>query len=109
MIWREDARLIYALFNDGSWMVFDDTWMAGEPEEDPTIVPPEGLLQPIRGFGKVWRNNADVRAGLGWALEGEAGYTSPVQTFERGVLIQIEEATYALVLTGGRPAIWYRR
>jgi len=109
MIWREDAVLIYALFSDGSWAVFDDTWTPGEPEQDPGIVPPEGLLQPIRGFGKVWRNNPEVQTSLGWALQGEAGYTSAVQAFERGVLIRIEDTTYALVLVAGRPVAWYRR
>jgi DNA-binding beta-propeller fold protein YncE len=109
MIWREDARLIYVLSNDGSWAVFDDTWTPDEPEQDPNIVPPEGLLQPIRGFGKVWRNNPELQVGLGWALEEEAGYTSPVQTFEKGVLIRIGDTTYALVLAAGRPATWYQR
>ena len=109
MIWREDTRRIYALFNDGSWAAFDDTWTPEEPDRNPNIVPPPGLFQPIRGFGKVWRNNPQVRAALGWALREEVGHTSPVQTFERGVLIRVGDTTYALVSTAGRPAIWYRR
>jgi hypothetical protein len=53
---------------------FDDTWLPGEPESDPTIVPPDGLYQPIRGFGKLWRSNPEVRARLGWALALEQSF-----------------------------------
>jgi hypothetical protein len=109
MIWREDTDQVYVLFRDGSWAVFDPTWVEGEPEQDPEIVPPEGLFQPKRGFGKVWRDNLDVRSGLGWALQEEAGYTALVQGFERGELVRIENRTYVLVLTAGRPSTWYRR
>jgi hypothetical protein len=59
--------------------VFEDTWTDAEPESDPAIVPPAGLLQPIRGFGKVWRNNAGVRDGLGWALSPEQGFNGAYQ------------------------------
>jgi hypothetical protein len=109
MIWREDADQVYVLYRDGSWAFFDSTWVEGEPEQDPGIVPPVGLLQPKRGFGKVWRENAEVRSGLGWALEEEAGYVAPVQGFERGVLMRVENTTYVLVLAAGRPGTWYRR
>jgi hypothetical protein len=109
MIWREDTDQVYVAYRDGSWALFDSTWVDGEPEQDPGIVAPAGLLQPKRGFGKVWRDNPEVRSGLGWALEEEAGYTARVQSFERGGLLRIEDTTYVLVLTAGRPGTWYRR
>jgi hypothetical protein len=65
---------IFALYPDGSWERFDDTWTEDLPAQDPSIVPPEGLYQPIRGFGKLWRQNPTVRARLGWATAPEQGY-----------------------------------
>ncbi len=72
-------RQILVLYDDGQWEQYDDTWHEGEIESDPTIVPPAGLLQPIRGFGKVWREKAGVRAKLGWAKAMEVGYTAAWQ------------------------------
>src|SRR5262245_60288081 len=33
--------------------------------------PPAGLYEPIRGFGKLWRSNPQVRNTLGWAAGPE--------------------------------------
>lgn len=56
MFWRQDTASLYALFNDGSWQSWPDTFVEGQAEFDPALVPPAGRLQPIRGFGKVWRS-----------------------------------------------------
>ena len=39
--------------------------------------PPKGLVEPVRGFGKVWREGtgARVRERLGWATATEKGAT----------------------------------
>ena len=44
-----------------------------------TIAPPEGRYQPIRGFGKVWRENPQVREQLGWAIAPEQGFEGALQ------------------------------
>ena len=87
MIWRGDTQQILVIYGDNRWEAFDDTFVEGDPESDPTIDAPRGLRQPVRGFGKVWRENTDVRAALGWALDREEGYTAFVHEFERGQLI----------------------
>ena len=69
-------RQILVLGNDGSWQLYDDTWSSAEPRDDPSLAPPEGLSQPIRGFGKVWRTQEEVRNKLGWATGSEQGFTS---------------------------------
>jgi len=78
MIWLErihgGERVILVLYDDGHLARLDDTWTPAEPESDPTLVPPDGLLQPVRGFGKAWRENAAVRERLGWALAPEQGF-----------------------------------
>lgn len=63
----------------GDWYVYQDTFVDGEPETDPSLTPPEGQYQPERGFGKLWREAPEVREMLGWAITPEFGYVSPYQ------------------------------
>ncbi len=92
MIWRA-AGEIYALSSqsvDGVsnryWRV-PDRWQEGDPPDDPSLTPPEGLQQPIRGFGLAWRSHPQIRDALGWGVQGEAGYTGTYQPFERGGML----------------------
>ncbi|MCZ7583643.1 MAG: hypothetical protein M5R36_10110 [Deltaproteobacteria bacterium] len=73
------------IYNDGTWERYPDTWTAGQLESDPTIVPPAGRYQPVRGIGKVWRENPSVRARLGWAYEPESAFTGRLQTINSRV------------------------
>lgn len=77
-----EGPLIFVLYEDGrfpQWERFEDTWVTGQPERDPAIVPPAGLHQPVRGFGKLWRSNVEVWERLGWALEQERGFDGAYQ------------------------------
>jgi hypothetical protein len=80
MFWLQPTGQIWVLQvtgeGRGAWTIYPDTFIEGEPETDPSIVPPEGLLQPDRGFGKLWREVPAVREALGWAVTPEFGYTS---------------------------------
>lgn len=80
MFWLQPVGQIWVLTvneqNQGIWSVYEDTFVDGQPEIDPEIVPPEGLFQPERGFGKLWRENPEVRESLGWAMEAELGHTT---------------------------------
>ena len=87
MFWRQDTGVIYVLFNDGTWKQFPNTWSAGEPEADPSIVAPGGYYQPKRGFGELWRGNSQVRSKLSWATTEEQGVTGAVEQFERGLML----------------------
>lgn len=97
MVWVEEFywadsptannRTIYVLFDnapsvDGarsSFRTFTDDWGEGQPDFDPEIIAPSGLYQPTRGFGKVWRENAEIRERLGWAVGEEAGFVITMQ------------------------------
>jgi len=90
MLWLKDGSLvgenytgqpvIFVLYTNGSsWEAYADTWTSTEPDSDPAIAPPEGLAQPIRGFGKVWRNNPKVQQQLHWALAAEQGFMTLYQ------------------------------
>ena len=80
MFWLQPVGQLWVLTvdedNQGIWSVYEDTFVDGEVEIDPEIVPPEGKYQPERGFGKLWRENPEVREAIGWALEVELGHTT---------------------------------
>jgi hypothetical protein len=83
MIWVERTRTIYALYHDGPnkdrYARYTDTWLEDQPESDPLINAPPSRLQPIRGFGKTWREQRLVET-LDWALEPERAYTVTYQS-----------------------------
>ncbi len=82
MIWLRHNRQIWVLEWDisgipgGNWYCYNDTFQDGEPETDPAIEAPDGMSQPRRGFGKVWRNNPEIRAALGWATGTELEFNT---------------------------------
>ncbi len=88
MIWLQEVRtestiyqkVILVFYNDGHFEKYTDTFLEGtDPESDPSIVPPAGLYQPVRGFGKLWRTNQTVRNQLGWATAPEQGFNTQWQ------------------------------
>jgi hypothetical protein len=85
MLWLEPSKRIYVFFDNyggQSYRNYADTFKEGDPESDPNLVPPSGLLQPIRGFGKVWRENPEVRDHLGWATAPETGFDAWRQSYQ---------------------------
>ena len=80
MFWLQPTGQFWVLVvtseGHGTWSVYEDTFEEGEPESDPSIVPPEGFFQPVRGFGKLWREVQQVRDQLGWAVTPEFGFVS---------------------------------
>jgi hypothetical protein len=87
MIWIAEQDRIVVLYDDEQfspkWQIFADEW--GEEVEmlDPTLTPPPGYQQPVRGFGLVWRQNPSVRSRLGWAVDQETGFATAVQRTTR--------------------------
>jgi hypothetical protein len=80
MMWLSPTNQIWVMIlgeeGSGQWKVFEDTFEEGDPEDDPTMEVPDGKMQPTRGFGKLWRDNPDIREALGWATTPEFGYVS---------------------------------
>lgn len=80
MFWLQPTQEIWVLVvtaeGRGTWTVYPDTFTEADPATDPSLVPPAGLLQPERGFGKLWREAPGVREQLGWAVTPEFGYVS---------------------------------
>jgi len=92
MFWREDVRHAYVLQQDATWVAYEDTWSEGQPDRDPALVPSDGLYQPIRGFGKVWRERlGGPQARIGWATAPEHGVVTLIQPFVHGLVIRGED------------------
>lgn len=85
------------------WQSYFDHWTPDLPLDDPTLIPPTGLYQPVRGFGQVWRSNPEVQERLGWAITPELSYTATTQSVpyepEYGVFLSLSDG---LVIWLGR-------
>ena len=103
MFWRSDTRQIYALASNGQFWQVADNWQEGMPADDPAYAPPAGLIQPVRGFGLVWRSNPAIRDALGWGVQPEAQYDGFWQDFERGAMfVANDNSVYALFTAEGQ-------
>lgn len=102
MLWRGDTRQIIALAHNGQLWQVADSWNEGMPADDPAFAAPPGVVQPVRGFGLVWRSNPALRDALGWGTQPEAPTEGFWQDFERGVMLAVGGTVYALYPTEGR-------
>jgi hypothetical protein len=101
MIWRSDNRTIYLIDAKHRWRAYEDRWAEGQPESDPAIVAPPGIEQPLRGFGKVWREQlGGAQADVGWAVEKERGLTGIVQAWDLGMVFRFGGETLILFNNG---------
>ena len=96
MFWLQPTRQIWVMVvsreGAGDWYVYEDFFEEGDLEFDPNIVPPdEDFKQPIRGFGRLWRDNTLVRQLLGWATTDEFGF---VTRYEYHPAVQYVDGQY---------------
>ena len=83
MLWTQEGGRTYVLIDDGSpfmpVQIVSDPLGLPLPEADPSLAPPEGRYQPLRGFALFWRNLVPghewVRERLGWATAPETAYS----------------------------------
>ncbi|MCL4252619.1 MAG: SUMF1/EgtB/PvdO family nonheme iron enzyme, partial [Anaerolineae bacterium] len=89
MFWFEATSEIWVIFDDESreWLKYQNAWNVTMPISDDTIVPPDGLYQPIQGFGLLWRTDTDLRDRLGWATAQEFGYVTDYLYYVEGTQV----------------------
>jgi hypothetical protein len=68
MFWSQERDSILMIANNGRWMEVPDYWHESKPELSCSATPPEGLIQPKRGFGLAWCTQPEMRDALGYAL-----------------------------------------
>jgi WD40 repeat protein len=94
---------ILALLDDGHLVWGANTWQEGMPIDDPSLVPPPGLLQPTRGLGLFWRSSGALRDTMGWAITPETTIATIWQDFERGVMfLDADGHSHVLLTSEGR-------
>jgi hypothetical protein len=101
-----DQPGIYVIYDNGSYQRFNDTWIGGVDPDSVGLAPPAGLIEPVRGFGKVWRESPGVSDTIGWARSGEGGGSSFVQSFERGEMVYVPQNGQTYILVIGQPGRW---
>lgn len=98
---------IYVLYANSTYQRFADTWRDGvDPSSTGLVAPSPNLQEPIRGFGKIWRESGGVKDGLGWANNLESGGTGYIQTFERGEMLYLTQTGQSYILITGAPGVW---
>jgi hypothetical protein len=119
MIWFQPNGHIWVMLGpeggidptSGTWFCVLDTFVDGDVEREEALDPPPGTttasrwdravpLQPIRGFGKVWRTDPTVRERLGWAVMLETMYNTRYEYHAGGRVVngtyQAAAGTYQL-------------
>ena len=119
MFWAESSDRIYILYAGGNrWSATQNSWFEGMPEFDPTLIPPAGYFQPVRGFGLVWRDEQAlegyrVRDQLGWAITQEyawgagAWQCTAVTKYSTCYLGDPEGIVYELKPEGSGWEVWH--
>jgi len=106
MIWSDQIGwypqpVVYVFYDDTTYQRFEDTF---DPAVDPVSggeTPPKGLVEPVLGFGKVWRDQPRVRQTLGWATAGETPGDGRFQMFSGGNMVWIGQTDQTYVFSDG--------
>lgn len=107
MLWRQDTDAIVVLYDNGTWVAYQDVWNEGDAEYScPESAPEESPPTPKRGFGKIWCIHPGVRSGLGWATDQERGFDGAVQDFERGTILRMDSGAIYVLYGDGTWVSW---
>ena len=90
MIWTETPDTFYVFFDEpaqarGKIFLRISEPYDFDPEQPLVDAPPDGLLAPVSGFGKLWRGELsgsrddEIRSRLGWATGPEFAFESALQ------------------------------
>ena len=85
MLWRQDEDAVFVFTDEEAWTRFSDDWDS-QTYTSTRGSAPDGMQEPVRGFGYVWATNDDVHADLGWATDAEKGACTLTQAFDHGTL-----------------------
>lgn len=114
MFWLAELGQIVVLYDEPSaqddatpaWQMVSNPYVEGMPEDDPGLVPPEGMAQPRRGFGLVWRDAPTVRDRLGWATGAETPFSTTYQLAgpegSQGMVFTTLDGQVILLVPGGQ-------
>lgn len=90
MLRRADTREILALLEDGTWLLYRDIWQEEETLPEAGEAPPERRA-PEGGFGKLWRQESDLRQALGWATTPVQALAGSIQELSGGRMLWTDD------------------
>ena len=97
MFWIEESGDIWVLTDSGQGHKFTEAVYNSWPDNDEG----NGALAPRYGFGKVWRNQANIRIALGTATHAEEKITLSVRVvFGETYLIQLDQPVIKISADG---------
>lgn len=79
MLWEHATGSVYILYNGSLGRRIEESTIGGWPEIQLQIAPPPNHVPPVRGFGRVWQHEQEIRERLGWPLGLEQSYTAQFQ------------------------------
>lgn len=82
----EQQDIIFAVGDDGGWLVTPDDWVGQDLE---TVDIPEGCVDTERGFGLAWRRHHLVGI-VGYAIEGEHPFEGSFEETEDGYRLRVD-------------------
>ena len=90
----------------GFYRTFADTWVVGQEPGGGNAGP--GLFNPRQGFGKIWRENPEVRQLLGHAvLDAELTRKVTIVAFKSGTVFDVYDAPAGDYRTGRGVFLFY--
>lgn len=91
MFWIQPLQQIWVMINNsqdgGSWIIYADIFQDNEAETTTSIVVPEGMFYPERGFGALWLSTPDIQESLGFGVTPECGYVSTYEYHPGGIYV----------------------
>jgi len=103
MYWSQSPDLYVVMIgrDAGKWYLFrteEITWTWNPSGVSCPADPPDGVEQPVRGFGGLWCANPQIQKEIGFATQKEQGTNGDLlQEFDRGYIFRDSEAsTYIL-------------
>jgi hypothetical protein len=107
MFWNGDTKRIYVFSTTtNTWRSYADTWTEGTPPAT-LLTPPAGTYQPVRGFGKIWLDNPEVRQALGWATGQERSIQAAWQAFAHGAMLWTDSRLIRVLYDSGGWELYY--
>jgi hypothetical protein len=98
--------VVYVLYEDGTYQLFEDTYDEGVDPFEGELAPPPGLYQPQGSLGKVWRDGIGVSERLGWATAPEGRDLTQMQVFTNGEMVYVRQVGLTYVFKHATPNTW---
>lgn len=101
MLYRADTNQLLVLTRGtGRWRAYPNTWRPGEVLPSAGVRPP-GTLDPMKAYGKLWREQPSVKNELGWPVYEERAAVGQAQAFERGTVIRSAYGIFYVLFADG--------